>query len=169
MFVCLTSARFNMTATVLSQGQTAPTSTNDPVWVERQNPDTGEIERYWQEVDDDPDTAGMQARTIPCIVRGVLDGGIRVAGTTERYSPAGVYENIDFAKMQFPANVQLSKRDRITNIRNSRGELIWKEEEWKGAPTVFDILGVTPIPDPWGTLIENHALLQRSEVQGGEV
>jgi hypothetical protein len=153
-----------MTATVLNQGPTAPDTGGH--WVERQDPDTGEIERVWTN-DDDVVTPGVQQRIIPCIVRGVIDGGIRVAGTTERYTPAGIYESVDYAKMSFPANIKLSKRDRITNVTNRKGEIIWREEEFDNSATVFDVMGVTPIVDPFGVHIENLALLQRAEVQDG--
>jgi hypothetical protein len=151
-----------MFATVLNQGPTAPDTEGH--WVDRQDEDTGEITRVWV-TDSDVDTPGTQQREIPCIVRGVVDGGIRVAGTTERYTPAGIYENVDFAKMSFPAGIVVTKRDRITNIKNRDGVIIWKEEEFDSAATVFDVLGVTPITDPFGKHIENMALLQRAEVQ----
>lgn len=163
MFSCLTSARFNMTATVLNQGATEPDVVGGR-WEEKQDPDSGEIIRVWV-VDSDPDTPDVQERKVACIVRGILDGGIRVAGTTERYTAAGVYDNIDFAKMSFPAGESISKRDRITNIKNRDGVIVWKEEEFNGAPTVFEVLGVTPVVDPFGTHIENTALLQRAEIQ----
>lgn len=172
MFVCLTSARFNMYATVLSQGDWIPDDPLDPTspighWENRQDPDTGEIIRVWVEEgeDIDPDTPGVQSRKIPCIVRGIVDGGIRVAGTTERYTPGGQYESADWAKMSYPSNITLSKRDRITNVTDRRGRVIWKEEEFSSAPTVWNVNGVTPIVDPFGIHIENMALLERAEVQ----
>ena len=162
VFACLTSARFNMKATLLSQGVTQPDTEGH--WVEKQDPDTGEITRVWT-VDTDQTTPGDQVVEIPCIVRGIVDGGIRVAGTTERYTPSGIYENIDYAKMSFPKGYVVTKRDRITNIKNAQGEIIWKEEEFDSSATVFEVMGVTPILDPFGTHIENMALLQRAEVQ----
>jgi hypothetical protein len=65
--------------------------------------------------------------------------------------------------------VTLSKRDRITNVSNAKGEIIWKEEEIQGAPaTVFIVMGVTPVVDPFGNHIENTALIQRAQVQSGQ-
>jgi len=167
MFGCLVSSKYNMTATILTQGPTAPvTPEGDGHWEQKQDPDTGEIIRVWVE-DSDPDTPGTQTRTVPCMVRGVIVGGVRAAGTTERFDPKGVYENIDFVKMNFPADVVITKRDRITNVTGPDGTVIWKEEEFSGAPTVFDVLGITPVVDPFGMLVENFALLQRAGVQGG--
>jgi hypothetical protein len=71
--------------------------------------------------------------------------------------------------MFFPAGYRITKRDRVTNIRNARGQIIWKEEEMENEgvykSTTFDVLGVTPVLDPFGNHIENYALLERAEVQ----
>lgn len=166
---CITSARFNMTATILYQGDYTPApvdNTEEGHWVEgKQDPLTGEINRVWVPADGDSVTPGVQEVRVKCIVRGIPDGGIRVAGTTERITPDGVWESADYAKMQLPPNVKISKRDRVTNITNRRGEYPWKEEEFDNRPTVFEVLGVGPIFDPFGNHIESSVLLQRAEIQ----
>lgn len=165
--VCLTSARFNMKADILRQ-----TVNNDPVntageWVNQQDPESGEIIRVWSSVTtDDPDTPedDVKQATFRCLARGIIDGGIRVAGTTERWSEA--YENVDYVRIWFPAGVRISKRDQITNIRGSNNQVIWREEEEPDSPpSVFSVTGVTPIVDPFGRHIENMALLERAEIQ----
>lgn len=167
---CITSARFNMTATVLTQGGLIVDDTNPDGsvvghWENKQDPETGDIIRIWVVEDADPSTPEIDAKVVKCIVRGILDGGIRVAGTTERYTPQGLIESVDYVKMQFPASVTITKRDRVTNIANRKGIIIWREEEADNAPTIFDVQGVTPVVDPFGNLIEWSALLQRSEAQ----
>lgn len=159
-----------MTATVLTQGGIIVDSTNPDGSVvghyeSKQDPETGEIIRVWVVEDTDPVVPGVQEKRVKCIVRGILDGGIRVAGTTERINPQGIIESVDFVKMQFPASVTITKRDRVTNIANRHGIIIWREEESNNAPTIFDVQGVTPVVDPFGNLIEWTALLQRSEAQ----
>jgi hypothetical protein len=159
-----------MTATVLTQGglivdDTDPDGTVVGHYENKQDPETGEIIRVWVVEDADPDALGVQEKKVRCIVRGILDGGIRVAGTTERFNPQGILESVDFVKMQFPSSVTISKRDRVTNISNRHGIIIWREEESDNAPTIFDVQGVTPVVDPFGNLIEWSALLQRSEAQ----
>lgn len=172
MVVCLTSARFNMKADILRQGGEVPVDPQQPDgdWTYEQDPESGEFIRVWTpNVVDDPDTpenereeAGLES--FRCEARGIIDGGIRVAGTTERFSE--LYENVDYVKISFPARVRISKRDRITNIRDPRGNIIWKEEEQRDAPpTVFNVMGVTPVIDPFGRHIESQALLERAEHQ----
>lgn len=163
---CLTSARFTMTATLLSQGSYGTTDVEQPgYFTERQNPETFEIERIWVEADSNILEPGTQPYTFKCVARGIVDGGIRVAGTTERITPSGVIESADYIMMQFPPDIPMSKRDRVYNIKDSKGNITWKEEEYSGAATVFEVLGVTPIYDPFNRHVENHALLQRAEVQ----
>ncbi|AXH66562.1 hypothetical protein SEA_STARBOW_53 [Streptomyces phage Starbow] len=162
---CLISSRFNMRATVLRQAGTNPQENPGGHWETVQDPDSGAIERVWVP-DEDSDTPGDQTLVIKCMVRGVTNGGIRAAGTTQRFSE--IYENVDWAIIQFPASVALSKYDRVTNISNSKGQLIWREEEINQAPaTVFQVMGSTPVIDPFGNHIENTALLQRAQVQSG--
>lgn len=171
----LTATRFTMRATVLKQGDV----TQDPVdpndfgeWVDSQDPITGQIVRVWQPYPDDPDTPipeNVKFGTIKCLARGIVDGGIRVAGTTERFGDT--YENIDYVKMWTPTNVRLTKRDRITNIRSKDGHVFWADEEYDNEnddvppqATVFNVNGVTPLFDAFNKHVENFVLLERADV-----
>lgn len=163
---CITSVRFNMRATLISQGQYGTTATQSAGhFANRQNPITFEIERVWVETDSNAVDPGVQPITFACIARGIVDGGIRVAGTTERILPSGQVESVDYVRMQCLPTVPISKRDRVYNIIDGNGLLAFKEEEYNGAATVFEVIGVTPIFDPFGSNVENHVLLQRAEVQ----
>lgn len=178
---CLTGARFNMVADILRQGQdgTLPDTDEYGEWVNEQDPLTHEIIRVWVPIvtnPDDPSTPTIDEEillSVPCMARGIVEGGIRVAGTTERFVGEGqtaLYESVDYIRLWFPANYVVTKRDRITNIRNRWGQILWKDEEtdpdatagWRA--TEFEVLGVTPLPDYRGKLLENMALLQKAEV-----
>lgn len=159
----------NMWADVLRQGGDDPSTTPDEgSWVNNQDPDSGEIIRVWEpntETQDDPDTPEIEGlETFRCVARGIVDGGIRVAGTTERFSE--IYDADDYVRIQFGTNITIGRRDRITNIRNSDGIILWREEDAPNSPpTVFGVVGVTPIVDPFGRHTENMALLERVETQ----
>lgn len=176
---CIVGSTFNMKADVLRQGKSQTDTTPDPiddygVWVEDQDPLTHEIVRVWKPTEitpDDPATPDVNEQSffsVPCLARGIIDGGIRVAGTTERWGE--LYENVDYTRFSFPAKYVITKRDRITNIRNNQGQILWKDEEtdpfaesiWRA--TVFDVLGVTPVIDPFGRHTHNVAMLQKAEV-----
>lgn len=158
-----------MKADILKQGEDNPETTevDEGLWVNRQDPDSGEILRVWQpnpETSEPDDPSVTELDSIKCLARGIIDGGIRVAGTTERFSE--IYDADDYVKLWFSAGVILTRRDRVTNIRTSKGIIAWREEEKEGSPpTVFGVLGVTPVMDPFGNHIENVALLERIETQ----
>lgn len=181
---CLTGARFTMSATLLHQ--------NDPyapggidvedygTWVESQDPLTGEIVRVWKPYEDTPDTPDVDESVtfgnINCIARGIVDGGIRVAGTTERFGDT--YENIDYVKMWVPPHVRISKRDRVTNIRDATGHIRWVDEEFIDPrevsnpelyATVFNVNGVTPLFNAFNQATEQFVLLERASISDSTV
>lgn len=178
MFInSVTTARFNMNAMLLHQNDPYNPDPINPdeygEWVESQDPLTGEIVRVWKPYDDpqtpDVNEDTLSIGTIPCIARGIVDGGIRVAGTTERFGDT--YENIDFVKMWVPAHVKISKRDRITNIRTPDGHIRWRDEEFDDPAdltppkaTVFNVNGVTPLFDAFNRHNEQFVLLEKAEV-----
>lgn len=160
---CLLGARFNMRATILRQVG-ADVDGSQGHWETITDPISGAIERVWIVDSDNNPGNGVQKIVVNCMARGITNGGIRVAGTTQRYS--NLYENIDWVVMTIPKSVIITKRDRVTEISNSTGEIIWTEEELEGNPaTIFLAMGSTPVIDPFGNHIENTCLLQRAEVQ----
>lgn len=135
-------------------------------WDVVQDPDSGAFVRVWIS-DTNPGTITVEGEeTFPCLVRGILSGGIRVAGSTQRVTD--IYENVEWANLEYGSGTVLRKNDRITKITGSDGTVIWREEEIENGPaTVFVVMGVTPIVNPFGRHTENSALIQRAEVQSG--
>lgn len=136
-------------------------------WQTVQDPLTWEIIRKWVPVvDDNPDTPEVDKYSVPCAARGIITNGITAVGTTERFGDR--YMNIDFVRMSFPQGVVISKRDRITNIRDAvTGRIMWLDEEspeegGEFRSTVFNVQGVTPVVDGMGRWVENVALLERA-------
>lgn len=156
----------------------APENNANPVdedssWEFQQDPDSGAIVKRWK---DDPNTFGVNERrnglivpNVELMARGIIDGGIRVAGTTERFG--NEYQAVDYVKATFGPGTSITKRDQVTNIRSKRdinGPPVWREEEISGfPPTVFNVMGVTPVFDPFSNLVEYAVLLERAEVQSG--
>jgi len=55
---------------------------------------------------------------------------------------------------------------KITNIKDSTGLVIWKEVNYPTeTPTVFEVVGVTPMLDAIGRVIGYSTNLKRSENQ----
>jgi len=187
---CLTAGRMTMSATLLHRGDVVEDITgpdNEEIdldeygeWTDSQDPLTGQIVKVWTPYPVEPTYyPGFQPpgttnsntvtvrQNIPCIARGIVDGGIRVAGTTERFGET--YENIDFVKMWVPGNTLITKRDRITNIRDRAGRVRWLDEEYYVAgdadslrATVFNVNGVTPLFDAFNNVVEQFVLLERA-------
>lgn len=188
---CLTTARMNMRATLLTQVDDYNPDPIDPTdygeWVNSQDPLTGEIVRVWKPYEDQPDPDGPGPgkptyKEINCIARGIVDGGIRVAGTTEWFGNQN-YESIDFVKMWVPPGILVTKRDRITNIKDATGRIRWRNEEFEPRnpdnpidlndpetynnylrATVFNVNGVTPLFDAYNRMTEQFVLLENAEV-----
>jgi len=169
-------ARYSMMATIIRPGSVV-TDPEDPentgTWVVHQDPDTGEIVRVWQplagpDLSDNPDTANPDTRVeeIWCMARGIVDGGIRAAATTEDFD--AIYRNVDIINMWVPKKYQITKRDRVTNIRSRDGKILWRDEELEGPgitkATVFNVNGVIPVFDPFNKHLDNFCLLERAEV-----
>lgn len=149
-------------------------------WVNSQDPLTGEIVRVWVPYEDQPETPDIDESVtlgiIPCVARGIVDGGIRVAGTTERFGDT--YENIDFVKLWVPSHVRISKRDRVTNIADATGHIRWLDEEFvdpydtpdpEQHATVFNVNGVTPLFNAFNVMTEQFVLLERATVPAEEI
>lgn len=152
-------ARFNMTASIMSQGgfdSTPESSTQDP--------DTGEVIRNWIK-DTDLNTGAIQKRTFACVARGIVPMSMRGAGTEIIYNTDGTVKTTDFIRIQYGSETILTSEDKITDITNKKGELVWTEEQHGNTPTIFIVMGVTPTFDPWGNHLENTALCSRAEVQ----
>jgi hypothetical protein len=150
---CLIGARYTMLADVVRQ-----TATRDP--------DSGQISRVW-----DYEHPG----TVRNLTVGILGGGIRVVGSTEMWGED--YEEIEWAKMYISSqlikmdvtdenlnvigeeNVYITRRWRVTNIRqDDTGKYLWIGDD--GEPIVFNIMGITPIMDPFGDPVEYELLLK---------
>lgn len=163
----ITNSKYTMLCTVLKPEGATETNA-DGNWEDRQDPETGDLIRVWVPAADNVSTPVNETErysAVPCVVRGVIDGGIRVAGTTQRFSD--IYENVDWVRIWFPPEYTITKRDRITDIRDRKtGEIMWREEEIDNAPaSKFSVKGVTPTQGPFGRHVENVALLERAEVQ----
>jgi hypothetical protein len=170
---CITKVRFNLLCDVLKPIGAPETvldiSTEGTLghWEYRQNEDSGAIERQWI---DDPITPDVnEAYTpgvihdVPLTAHGIVTTGLRGAGNSENFG--ALVEEINYVKATFPKGVNITVRDRVRNIRN-KGEVIWREEQMPEAPpTIFNVMGLTPILDPWANVLEYSVLLQRAEVQ----
>ena len=120
--------------------------------IDLQDPDTGAIKREW-----------IYQRTIDCHAKGVISNS-----ATSRSSDRQVFDNKykNDQQIQVRTSERLTARDKITNVRDQNNIPIWTEINFPNeTPTVFEVIGVTPLTDPFGRVIGYNSSLKRSENQ----
>lgn len=117
-----------------------------------QNPDTGAIVKEWN-----------YYKTLDCHAKGVITNSATTrSGDKQIFSNKYNNEQI----IQVRTSERLTAREKITNIRDSNEEAIWTELNYPSdTPTVFEIIGTTPITDPFGQVLAYNSTLKRSENQ----
>ena len=119
---------------------------------EVQDSDTGAIVREWS-----------YYKTVPCHVKGVISNS-----ATTRSSDKQLFSNkyINDQVIQVRTIEKLTIREKVTNIRDSQGNAIWTEINYPNdTPTVFEVMGTTPVTDPFGRVIGYNSAMKRSENQ----
>ena len=119
---------------------------------ETQDPDTGAIVRQWN-----------YYKTVSCHAKGVISNS-----ATTRSSDKQVFSNkyINDQIIQVRTSVRLTARGKVTNIRDAKENVIWTEINFPNeTPTVFEVIGTTPITDPFGNVIAYNSSMKRSENQ----
>jgi hypothetical protein len=119
---------------------------------EIQDTDTGAIKREWN-----------YHRTIDCHAKGVISNS-----ATTRSSDKQVFSNkyMNDQIIQVRTSEKLTMREKVTNIRDASGNVIWSEANFPTeTPTVFEVIGTTPVTDPFGTVIAYNSSMKRSENQ----
>jgi len=119
---------------------------------EIQDPDTGAIKREWN-----------YHRTVDCHAKGVISNS-----ATTRSSDKQVFSNkyMNDQIIQVRTSEKLTIREKVTNIRDASGNVIWSEINFPTeTPTVFEVIGTTPITDPFGAVLGYNSSMKRSENQ----
>ncbi len=117
-----------------------------------QNPDTGAIIKEWN-----------YYKTLDCHAKGVVSNS-----ATTRSSDKQVFDNryLNDQIIQIRTSERLILREKITNVRDKNGNVIWAEINFPTeTPTVFEVIGTTPITDPFGRVIGYNSSMKRSENQ----
>jgi hypothetical protein len=117
-----------------------------------QDADTGSIKKEWQ-----------FDRTVPCSAKGVISNSAS-SRTGDRQTLSNKYVNEQM--LQIRTSEKIILREKITNIRDSEGTVIWEELNFpSNTPTVFEVMGVTPMTDPLGGILGYNSTVKRSENQ----
>lgn len=119
---------------------------------EEQDPNTGAIIKEWN-----------YYKTVPCSAKGIISNSTS-SRTGDRQVLNNKYQNEQF--IQVRTIERLTTREKITNIKSSDNVVIWRELDFPAeTPTVFEVVGMTPITDPYGEVLAYNSTLKRSENQ----
>ena len=119
---------------------------------EVQDPDTGAILKGWN-----------YHRTLACHAKGIISN-TATSGSGNKQVFSNKY--MDEQVIQIRTSEKLTAREKVTNIRDAEDNVIWQEINYPNdTPTVFEIMGTTPMTDPFGRVIAYNSSLKRSENQ----
>ena len=117
-----------------------------------QDPDSGAIIKQWN-----------YYKSLPCSAKGIISNSTSTR-TNDRQTMDNRYKNEQM--IQIRTIEKLNIRHKVTNIKNKNGEFIWTELNYPtDTPTVFEVVGVTPITDPFGVSMGYNITAKRSENQ----
>jgi hypothetical protein len=117
-----------------------------------QDPDTGAIKKDWN-----------YYKTISCHAKGVISNS-----ATTRSSDKQIFDNkyTNDQIIQVRTIDRLITREKVANICDQEGNPIWTEINFPTeTPTVFEVMGTTPVTDPFGRVIGYNSSMKRSENQ----
>ena len=119
---------------------------------DQQDSDTGSIKREWQ-----------YYKTVDCAAKGIISNSSSTR-TNSIQSFGAKYDNQEI--LQVRTIDRLTYREKITNICSADGKPIWVELNYPTeTPTVFEVIGSTPITDGIGNVIAYNSVIKRSENQ----
>jgi len=120
--------------------------------VDYQDSNTGALKREWQ-----------YDRSVYCHAKGVISNSASTR-TGDKQVLSNRYANDQI--LQLRTTEKISLREKITNILDSSGKAIWVEANFPtDTPTVFEVMGSTPMTDPFGTVVGYNTTVKRSENQ----
>lgn len=120
--------------------------------IDRQDPDTGAIKKEW-----------IYYKTLDCSAKGVISNSSSTR-TNSIQSYGTKYTNEEI--LQIRTSQRLTYREKITNIRDAKNNPIWVELNYPTeTPTVFEVIGSTPVTDGFGTVVAYNSVIKRSENQ----
>jgi hypothetical protein len=117
-----------------------------------QDESTGAFKKEWQ-----------FNRTVPCHAKGIISNSVSTrSGDKQVFSNKYLNDQV----LQIRTATKLTFREKITNIRALDGTIIWEEVDFpNNTPTVFEVMGVTPMTEPLGGIVGYNTTVKRSESQ----
>lgn len=119
---------------------------------ESQDESTGALKKEWQ-----------FNRTIPCSAKGVVSNSTS-SRSADKQTFSNKYINEQILQLRTTSKIIFSEK--ITNIRHLDGTIVWEEINFPtNTPTVFEVVGITPMTEPFGGVVGYNTTVKRSENQ----
>lgn len=164
---CISNVKFSMVATVVrdykknvykESGQGYDELIYDVL--------TGEKKKVWVATDliDDNISVNKVTTEVPCLV---LANYTVTQDNDLKYSRTRILDT-ERLTMKTPSRYHLFTTDRVVAIRNSMGELLYEDDQVptdnfdSGRPAEYNIVGVLPIFDPFGRVVERQVALEKA-------
>lgn len=161
---CLSSIKYSMIATVLrvrDNGE-VPNLEQTGQWQTFYDEATGEEKQVWVEADTSTVKPGVQTE-VACLVTANYANR---QDNDMTYSATKIIDT-EYLTMKVPAKTHLYTTDRVTNILNNKAELIYEDDRNpNGVSAVYNVVGVSPVVDPFGRTVERVALLKKVNASG---
>lgn len=120
--------------------------------IDTQDENTGEIKKEWS-----------YYKTINCSAKGVIKNSAH-RGNGDVQTIGNRYLNEQLIEVR--SLDKLTIREKVTNIVNAQNVPIWTElDSPTNTATVFEVIGTTPLTDPFGNIIAYNSIMKRSENQ----
>ena len=117
-----------------------------------QDENTGALLKEWNYI-----------QSVDCFAKGVISNSTS-ARNSDKQNFDNRYKNTQM--IQIRTIEKLNIRHKVTNIKNKNGTYVWTELDYPSeTPTVFEVVGVTPITDPFGDVLAYNTIAVRSENQ----
>ena len=126
------------------------------------------LDLYRQSDSQDPNTGAILKswafyKSLDCHAKGIISNSSSNS-TNDRQIFNTKYSNQQM--IQVRTAERITYREKVTNIRDAKGKSIWTEIDFPTeTPTVFEVVGSTPITDPFGNVVGYNTTLSRSENQ----
>lgn len=125
--------------------------------IDHQDDLTGALVKEWQFIE-----------TLPCSAKSIIANSARPRSGGDVQSLSNnkyAYEEY----IEIRTQKKLNLRYKLSNIRTSKEEVLYAELNYPTeTPTVFEIIGVSPISDPFNGVMMYNTLAKRSENQNLE-
>lgn len=117
--------------------------------------DSGNIQREW-----------IYSRTVPCKIEPIKTGGATNRGDNKTFDSTAENRYTEFFQLRMKSPIPISRRSRISAIKDNAGNVIYKEIDRYSQPDmIFDVTASHAEVDPLGKISYYETTLQRVEVQ----